>query len=147
MAESPALIQSFIAVFSQFHGSSFSAGERQALLLANAVANRCAWAIAFHSTLALKENVAPNDVAAIRHSRSPEEPRVRALVALTRALVEKRGAIDDADARAFEAAGFSGAQILEVIAGLAVSVMANYAGNITKPPVEEPFRAQIFSGE
>jgi hypothetical protein len=32
--------------------------------------------------------------------------------------------------------------VLEVIAGLAISTMANYAGNITKPALEAPFVAQ-----
>ena len=31
-----------------------------------------------------------------------------------------------------------------VIAGLGASMMANYAGNITNPPLEEPFRAQAW---
>jgi hypothetical protein len=32
--------------------------------------------------------------------------------------------------------------VLGVIAGLAVSVMANHAGNITNPAVEDPFKPQ-----
>src|SRR4051812_17961334 len=55
MAGSPVLIQGFVSAFGNFHGSSFDAGERQALLLTNAVTNSCEWAVAFHSTLALKE--------------------------------------------------------------------------------------------
>jgi hypothetical protein len=34
--------------------------------------------------------------------------------------------------------------VREVIAGLAVSVMANYAGNITAPVVEAPFAPQTW---
>jgi alkylhydroperoxidase family enzyme len=67
-----------------------------------------------------------------------------ALVELDRALIERRGAVSDAQLAAFGAAGFSADQALEVIAGLAVSVMANYAGNITRPPLEAAFQAQAF---
>src|SRR5690349_14906428 len=39
MAESPALLNGFLGAFDNFHGGTFSGGQRQALLLANAVAN------------------------------------------------------------------------------------------------------------
>jgi AhpD family alkylhydroperoxidase len=145
MAGSPALLNSFVGAFASFHGGSFSGAERQVLLLTNAVANRCAWAVAFHSTLALREGVAADDLRALREGRLPSPPRWRALSALTRALIEKRGHLDDAELDAFTAAGFAPAQVLEVIAGLSVSTMANYAGNVARPPVEEPFHAQRWS--
>jgi alkylhydroperoxidase family enzyme len=144
MASSPTLVNGFVAAFGNFHGGSFDAKEKQTLLLTNAVANRSEWAVAFHSTLALKEGVDVADVEAIRQNRLPAEPRLAALVELDRALIERRGAVSDAELAAFQAAGFSPAQALEVIAGLAVSVMANYAGNITRPPLEAAFQAQAF---
>ena len=54
-----------------------------------------------------------------------------------RPFIETRGHVDERDVESFTDAGFSGDQVLEVIAALAVSVMANYAGNITRPPLEE----------
>lgn len=145
MAASPTLVNGFIGAFGNFHGGSFTPGEKQVLLLTNAVANTCPWAVAFHSTAALKEGVALEDVKAIREKRLPEDRRLAALSALTRALIEKRGHLTQADAEGFTAAGFAPDQVLEVVAGLAVSVMANYAGNITNPPLEDPFRAQSWS--
>lgn len=144
MASAPPLVNSFVAVFGQFRGGSFTPGERQALLLANAVANTCPWAVAFHSTLALHDGVAADDVDAIRRGASPAEVRIAALVALTRALIAKRGHLDEAELRGFVAAGFRHEQALEVIAGLAISVMANYTGNITNPPLEPAFQPQAW---
>jgi len=145
MAESPVLINGFVGSFGNFHGGSFTGAQRQALLLTNAVVNRCAWAVAFHSTLALKEGVDPADVQAIREQRLPHDPGLAALCGLTRKLIEKRGHLDDGDLAAFREAGFGQDQVLEVIAGLAVSVMANYAGNITHPPLEAPFGPQAWN--
>src|SRR5262245_27621661 len=137
MAESPVLVNGIVGAMGNFQGGSFTAGERQVLLLSNAVANRCAWAVAFYSTAAAKEGVERGAIAAIRERRRPEDARLGALWALTSGLIEKRGNLEPADLEAFWRAGFGPAQVLEVIAGLAVSVMANYAGNITKPPLEE----------
>lgn len=146
MAESPVLLNGFVGASGNFHGGSFSGAQRQALLLGNAVANRSAWAVAFHSTMALKEGVAAPDVAAIRERRLPVDPALAALVRFTWALAETRGHVGDGELRALAAAGFTAAQALEVIAGLAVSTMANLAGNITRPPLEGPFAAQRWEG-
>jgi AhpD family alkylhydroperoxidase len=144
MAGSPPLLNSFVAAVGQFAGGTLTGGERQVLLLSNAVANGCEWAVAFHSTLALKEGVEPPVVEALRRRELPAEPRLAALSALTRALIDKRGHLDDTDAKAFTAAGFGDDQVLEVVTGVAISTMANYAGNIARPPLEAPFRPQAW---
>jgi hypothetical protein len=95
--------------------------------------------------VAAKEGVERAAIAAIRERRRPEDVRLGAQWALTGGLIEKRGNLEQADLDAFASAGFGPDQVLEVIAGLAVSVMANYAGNITKPPLEEPFKAQSWA--
>jgi AhpD family alkylhydroperoxidase len=144
MAESPVLLGGFVGAFGNFHAGTFSGPQKQVLLLTNAVANACSWAVAFHSTLALKEGVAAEDVEAIREKRVPKDSRVAALSAFTRALIEKRGHVDEKDLTGFTSAGFNKDQVLEVIAGLAVSIMANYAGNITNPVVEDAFKPQTW---
>lgn len=145
MAGAPTLITGFVAAFSNFHGSTFDGRQKQALLLTNAVTNSCGWAVAFHSTMALKEGVDVEDVQAIRERRLPRDAKLAALSTLTRRLIELRGHLSDEDVANFTAAGFSPEQVLDVIAGLAVSVQANYAGNITRPALEEAFKAQAWT--
>ncbi|HKA69726.1 MAG TPA: carboxymuconolactone decarboxylase family protein [Actinomycetes bacterium] len=147
MANCPPLINAFVAASGQFQSGSLTGSERQVLLLTNAVANRCTWAVAFHSTLAIKEGVDPADVEAIRRGRAPAAPRIAALSALTRTLIDKRGHLEDADVKAFTTDGFHDVQVLEVITGVAISAMANYAGNVAQPPLDVPFRAQAWSSE
>jgi AhpD family alkylhydroperoxidase len=145
MAESPTLLSAFVGAFGTFHGGTFTGGQKQVLLLSNAVANTCPWAVAFHSTLALKEGVAPEHVHAIRERRLPSDAKLAALSGFTRALSDKRGHVSDSDRAMFTAAGFGADQVLEVIAGLAVSVLANYAGNITDPVLEASFQPQAWT--
>jgi alkylhydroperoxidase family enzyme len=144
MANSPPLVNSFVTASGHFAGGTFSGGERQILLLSNAVANSSAWAVAFHSTMAVKEGVDPQDVEAVRRGELPSDPRLAALSALSRALIEKRGHLDIADAKVFTTAGFDDNQLLEVITGVAVWTLANYAANIARPTLEEPFQAQAW---
>ena len=145
MATAPPLINSFVAAFANFHGSSFDDADKQVLLLTNAVTNRCAWAVAFHSTLALGAGVPADDVTSIRDGALPSTPRLVALSRLTRTIIEQRGHLADDDVDQFVAAGFNDTDVLEVIAGVAVSTMANYAGNVTHPPLEDPFLAQAWT--
>lgn len=147
MAGTPALLNAFFAAFGQFRGAgTFTPAERQVLLLSNAVANDCAWAVAFHSALALEDGVAPDAVEAIRRREPPADPRLAALSALTRTLIDKRGHLDEADTKAFTAAGFDVGQILEAVVGVAISTMTNHAANVARPPLEPAFRPHAWGG-
>lgn len=145
MATSPVLIGSLVALFQKVHGGNFSEAQIQTLLLTNAVTNACAWAVAFHSVLALKEGVQPADVQAIRERRAPRDPQNAALSALARTLIEKRGRLDDLEVSRFLQAGFDQAHLLEVIAVVAASTITNYTGNVAQPPLEAAFQAYAWS--
>lgn len=139
MATSPVLIGSLVGLFAKVHGGSFSEAEIQVLLLTNAVANDAAWAVAFHTGLALQNGLTPADVDAVRSGQLLGEPRLAALSRLARGLIETRGRIDGADRDAFLHAGFP-PEHLEVIAVTAASTITNYTANVTEPPLEEVFR-------
>ena len=62
----------------------------------------------------------------------------------TRQLIDNRGHLDEGDLDNFLAAGFDTVQLFEVITGVAISTMANYAGNIAQPPLDQPFQAQAW---
>ncbi len=146
MATSPVLINSLIGLFGNVHGGSFSEAQVQIVLLTDAVTNASAWAVAFHTTLALKEGIDPADVQAIRGGRLPKDGKFAALSALARAMIEKRGRLSDQDVERFLAAGFGKDHLLEVIAAVAASTITNYTASITHPPVETPFQDHAWEG-
>jgi hypothetical protein len=80
---------------------------------------------------------------AIRAGRLPDDIKLAALSSYTKALIERRGHVSDSELQNFKAAGYTPAQAFEVIAGLAVSTMANYAGNIANPPLEALCAARV----
>jgi AhpD family alkylhydroperoxidase len=145
MATSPVLIDSLVGLFGKVHSGSFTEAQIQTLLLTNAVTNGCAWAVAFHTGLALQQGLDRADVEAIRERRVPSGATSAALSSFARSLIEKRGRVDDSDIDAFVAAGFGKAQALEVIAVVAASTITNYTGSVTRPPVDEPFKAYVWS--
>ncbi len=144
MATSPVLINGLVGLFGRVHGGSFTEAQIQTLLLTNAVTNACAWAVAFHTALALKEGLDPVDVDAIRAGHSPKDEQLGALSTLARTLIEKRGRIDDQDGEQFLATGFGKDHLLEVIAVVAASTITNYTANVTNAPLEAPFQSRAW---
>lgn len=51
-------------------------------------------------------------------------------------MVRQRGVVDPADVDAFLAAGFTRAQVLEVILGIATKVLSNYTNHIAATPLD-----------
>jgi uncharacterized peroxidase-related enzyme len=144
MAESPGLVNGFVAMLDVYQRGTFTPGEIQVLSLTSAYENGCAWCMAFHSALALKAGVSPESVEALRYGRAPVEPGLGALSDFARTLIDRRGAVDAADLKRLTDAGYTRAQALEVVLGLAISLMANYAGHLTDPPVDGPFQPHAW---
>ena len=145
ISTSPVLINSLVGLFGNVHGSSFTEAQVQTVLLTDAVTNRSSWAVAFHTTLALKEGIDPGDVQAIRDGRLPKDNKLAALSGLARTMIEKRGHLGDEDINRFLAAGFGKEHLLEVIAAVAASTITNYTGSITKPPLEASFKDHAWA--
>jgi alkylhydroperoxidase family enzyme len=146
IANSPKLINSLVGVFQQVHSSSLTEQEIQIVLLTDAVENSSTYAVAFHTTLALKQGVSSKEIDEIRQRRIPSDKRFAALSNLAKALIDKRGHLSRQELDAFLAAGFTKEQVLEVIAIVAASTITNYAGTIANPPLEDPFRQHVWQG-
>jgi alkylhydroperoxidase family enzyme len=145
MAANPVLLNGFAGSFGSFHGGSFNECEKQALLLTNAVTIKCPWTVAAHSTFALEDGMSESDVKAIRKGKMPDDPKYAALSGITKALIEKRGNVTEADIQSFTAAGYSLVQIFEVITSIGISTMAATATNLAATPVEDRFKSQAWT--
>jgi uncharacterized peroxidase-related enzyme len=132
MAESPALIDAFVSV-REIIGSKigFTPQEKELLFLTNATANKCSYCQAIHATFASKEGVSKDAIEQVRCGQEPTDSRQKALVDFARKVLYNRGQVESADLEAFFAAGFTPSHVLDVIACLALSTMANYSGHIT----------------
>ena len=146
MATSPVLINCLVGLFGNVHGGSFTEAQVQTVLLTDAVTNASTWAVAFHTALALKEGVDPKDIEAIRQRQLPKDTKLAALSAIAKAMIEKRGRLDDQDVDRFIAAGFGKDHALEVIAIVAASTITNYTASIAKPRLEAQFEGYAWAG-
>jgi alkylhydroperoxidase family enzyme len=142
MAENPVLLNGFAASFGSFHGGSLDECEKQVLLLTNAVTLKCPWTIAAHSTFAIEDGVAESDVRAMRSGKLPGNPKYAALSEISKALLENRGNVTEAAIAKFTSAGYSKAQIFEVVLGVGISMITATTTNLAGTPIDDRFKAQ-----
>ncbi len=148
LAEAPAALHGYIGLSEQFGTSSLNAQEQQVVLLATSVINECGFCVAAHSFLA--RNAAKLDDAnlqALRNGTALPDRRLDALAQFTRAVVNERGWVGGAALEAFLGAGFSKAQVLEVITGVALKTLSNYANHVLETPVNAQFEAETWNGK
>lgn len=140
-AESPSALKAYMEIGKIFDESSFSATERQTVILAASRFNECNYCMAAHTVVAGMQMVSSDVVDAVREDRPIDDPRLEALRLFTTAVVEKRGWASDTDVSAFLAAGFSKAQILEVIVGVSFKTLSNYTNHLAETPLDAAFQA------
>jgi uncharacterized peroxidase-related enzyme len=144
-AESPAALQGALAISEAFSKTSLSPAEQQLVALAVSEANDCEFCMAAHSTLAKHAaRVAPAIVAAVRSREPLADAKLDALVTFTRKIVEERGFVADADVAAFLGAGYTKAQILEVLLGVGMKTFNNYADHIAHTPLNAEYKAEAW---
>lgn len=138
MAESPALLNSYMQAWAVFHQqSNFTPIEQQVVLITVNYEHNCSYCMAGHSTLAQMIKVDEAVLTALRNGEVLPNVRLQALREFTRKMVENRGSVTDEDIETFLNAGYSPAQILDVVAGIALKVMSNYTNHIVQTPLDE----------
>ena len=139
MAESPALLDGYVKLSGAFEKSSLSTAEKQTILLTVSRENECHYCMAAHSAIALMQGVDEGAVNALRDDDAIADPRLEALRVFTAKLVKQRGWVSEEDQGALLAAGFSRAQILDVVVGVGVKTLSNYFNHIADTPLDEAF--------
>jgi uncharacterized peroxidase-related enzyme len=144
-AESPAALRGALAIYEAFTSSSLSAAEQQLVMLAVSEANDCEYCVAAHSTLAKRfAKVDPAVVDAVRRREPLADAKLEALAKFVRALVERRGMLGDSEVDAFLDAGYTRAQVIEVLLGVGMKTFNNYVDHIAHTPLNDQFKAEAW---
>lgn len=144
LAESPPTLKAYMTLSGIFDESSFTPAERQVVILAINEYNECHYCVAAHSVIADMQGVPVEMVDAIREGSPIPDPRLEALRDFTRKIVDRRGWVDESDIEAFLAAGFDRHQVLEVILGVAMKTISNYANHVAETPLDDAFAGRAW---
>lgn len=131
LANSPQALQTYQEVGKINAATSLSPTEIEVIQITAAAANGCDFCIAGHSKIAtLKLKLDAATVADLQHQRPLADAKLRALQTFTTAVIGQRGKVSDGELAAFRAAGYDDRQALEVILGVSLATLCNYANNL-----------------
>jgi uncharacterized peroxidase-related enzyme len=145
MAGSPALVGGFVDLRNTLAGGELTGVEHEIVALATSIENDCGYCMAAHSTFALMQGADEGAVTAARAGHAPDDARLAALYCFARALVARRGHISQAETQALMNVGYSNAAVLEVVAQVGCTTLANLAHNISDAPLDAAFEPQAWA--
>ncbi len=138
LAESPVALKAYDDLFGLFATeATLSQAETQIVYQAINVFHGCEYCTAGHTFLSRKAGVPEDVIQAIRNGQAIVDARLQALRHFAETVAETRGFAGDAAVDAFLAAGFTRAQLLEVVTIIATKVISNYTNHLTHTPLED----------
>jgi uncharacterized peroxidase-related enzyme len=148
LAEAPAALSAYLELSDLLGDTSLSPTEQQLLALAISAENGCGYCMAAHSTIARHMVQVPSSIVdALRDGAALEEPRLEALRRFAAAVVRDRGEVRGKHLEAFLAAGYTRQQAIEVLLGVALKTLSNYANHLFDTAVDEAFKAEAWSAK
>lgn len=147
LSESPAALEGYMSLSTLFSATSFTATERQIVLIAASVKNGCTYCVAAHSTLAAKDKVPEDVITALRDGTPIADSRLETLRHFTESLVENQGWVDDTATQAFIAAGFTRQQVVEILLGITQKTLSNYINHLADTPLDDAFAPREWAAK
>ncbi|PTS81535.1 alkylhydroperoxidase [Sphingomonas sp. HMWF008] len=138
IANSPATLEGYLGIGAALGKGALPAATRERIALAVAEVNGCDYCLSAHSYLG--KNLAKLDDAEMTANRSgaSNDPKADAAVRFAAKLVRERGQVSDADLSAVKLAGYSDAQILEIILHVALNTFTNYVNEALQTEIDFP---------
>jgi len=137
LAAAPAALKGFLDLNEALAAGVLDRRFREQIAITVAQANRCDYCLAAHHVLGGLAGLTPDEMARNRDARSGELRREAGLQ-FAKAVVAERGQVSDAALSSVRAAGFGDAEIVEIVANVALNVLTNYINHVAQTIVDFP---------
>jgi uncharacterized peroxidase-related enzyme len=139
MAAAPPLMQAYLALSQLWEQTSFSAQERNLILLAISAANDCDYCVAAH-TLGARAVKLPEDIIkAVREGKPLSDARLEALRQFAQAVANDRGRPSPTRIQVFFEVGYTRTNLLEIILAVGMKALSNYTNHLAETPIDAAF--------
>lgn len=137
LGSSPAVLEGFLGLHSAL-GRTLDLKTRNRIAIATASVNGCDYCMSAHSYLGA--NLAKLDDAEMEANRGGRstDPRANAAVAFAYKVAANRGKVSDADLAEVKLAGASDAQVVEIVATVALNMLTNLLNNVADTEIDFP---------
>ena len=135
---SPAALEGYLGMSGALGKGALPAATRERIALAVAEINGCDYCLSAHTYLG--KNLAKLDDAEITANRSgaSNDPKADAAVRFAAQVTRARGHITDADFAAVKLAGYTDAQIIEIVQHVALNTWTNYFNEVFQTAIDFP---------
>jgi uncharacterized peroxidase-related enzyme len=137
MASNPAVLGAYLGFSGALAGGRLGTRLQEQIALAVAEANGCDYCLAAHSLLGGAAGLSADDLLDARTGMA-SDARAAAALSFALKLVAQRGRIDHDDITAARAASLADADIVEIIAAVALNLFTNYLNTAAKTAVDFP---------
>ena len=138
VANSPAALEGYLGMSGALGKGALPAATRERIALAVAEINGCNYCLSAHTYLG--KNVAKLDDAEITANRSgaSNDPKADAAVRFAAKVTRLRGHVSEADFAAVRLAGYTDAQIVEIVQHVALNTWTNYVNEVFQTEIDFP---------
>jgi uncharacterized peroxidase-related enzyme len=138
VATSPQALEGYLGLSGALGKGALPAATRERIALAVAEVNGCDYCLSAHSYLG--RTLARLDDAEITANRSgaSNDPKADAAVRFAAKVASLRGHVADSDFAAVKDAGYSDAQIVEIVQHVALNSWTNYFNNVFRTEIDFP---------
>lgn len=123
--------------------SSLKAREREVINLVTSQINGCRYCQSAHTVLGKMNGFSDEQILEIRKGRATFDSRLDALAQFTAAVVTNRGKASDASKAAFFAAGYTEANMIDVVIVIGDKIISNYIHNLTELEIDFPVADEL----
>jgi uncharacterized peroxidase-related enzyme len=138
VASSPAALEGYLGLNGALGKGQLDAPTRERIALAVAEINGCDYCLSAHTYLG--KNLAKLDDAEITANREGRSLNATAdaAVRFAASIVRARGHVTDADLQAVKEAGYTDAQVVEIVLHVALNTLTNYVNEVAKTEIDFP---------
>ena len=135
---SPAALQAYLGMNGALSQGSLDARTRERIALAVAEINGCSYCLSAHTYLGKTLAKLSNEEIQANRNGGSTDPKADAAVRFAAELTRARGHVDDDAIAVIRQAGYTDAEILEVIVHVALNTLTNYVNEALNTEIDFP---------
>ena len=137
MGNSPAVLEGYLKFSESLNSGILDPKLRELIAISVAETNVCEYCLSAHVAIGKSIGLSDAEVELGREQRSAD-PKFNAALRFVRIMVTSRAEMSESDLNDLKAAGYSDAEVAEILAAVGLNIFTNYFNHVTKPELDFP---------
>jgi uncharacterized peroxidase-related enzyme len=138
ISNSPAALEGYLGLNGALAKGMLEPATRERIALAIAEVNGCDYCASAHTYLGKNLAKLSDDEIAANRDGASTDAKANAAVGFAVKLAQSRGHVPEADLKAVKDAGYTDAQVIEIVLHVALNTLTNYVNETVKTEIDFP---------